>query len=57
MTVGRPVKRELTQSRVPDEGITFITLLNKVAAHPWALSFTSFLMTALLIRGDRLFVF
>jgi hypothetical protein len=45
-------KQDQHQSRYTRIGR--LQLLNRVAAHPWALSFTSFTLTALLIRWDDL---
>ena len=38
-------------------GIKFVSLLGKLAASPWALSLTSFALTAMLIRSEYLQVF
>ncbi len=45
-------KQDQHQSRYTRIGR--LQLLDRVAAHPWALSFTSFTLTALLIRWDDL---
>jgi hypothetical protein len=42
----------------PDEKrITLATLLNGLAASPWALSFTSFAVTAFLIQSNSISIF
>jgi hypothetical protein len=39
------------------QGMAFSKLLNRFAANPWALSFSSFVVTALLIQSKDLRVF
>ena len=49
-----PLNHKPDQHQPRDKGIELMKLLNRVAAHPWALSFTSFTLTALLIRWNDL---
>jgi hypothetical protein len=49
--------RNLDQHRLGYERITLSKRLNRLAASPWALSCTSFVVTALLIRSNGLSVF
>jgi hypothetical protein len=48
-----PLNHEPDQHQRHDSGSGRFKLLNRVGAHPWALSFTSFTLAALLMRwGD-----
>jgi hypothetical protein len=49
-----PLNQKPDQHAPRDIAIGRLSLLNRIAAHPWALSFTSFMLTALLIRWDDL---
>jgi hypothetical protein len=49
--------RKPDQHPLCNERMTLSKLLNRLAASPWALSCTSFVVTALLIRSNGLSVF
>jgi hypothetical protein len=54
MAVVAPMNPSPDQHQLHDKAIGLMKILNRVAAHPWALSFTSFTLTALLIRWNDL---
>ena len=54
MAAVNPLNHKPDQQQPRDKAIGLMNLLNRMAAHPWAMSFTSFTLTALLIGWNDL---